>query len=155
MNKIKFAAMFLVFVGVFTFGAAQAQAASPIYTGTFGNTAVKGYDTVSYFQGDGVPVKGSKEFKTEWQGATWLFSSQDNLDAFTSSPEKYAPQYGGYCAWATSQGSLAKGDPLVYTVENGKLYLNYDNSINEKWYPNRAELIPAADQKYPTLVDLN
>lgn len=132
----------------------HAYADAPIYTGTFSNNAVKGYDTVSYFQGDGVPVKGSDAFQTEWRGAKWLFSTQENLDAFKADPEKYAPQYGGYCAWATAHGSLAKGDPKVYTLVDGKLYLNYDKSIHKKWLPRNAELIPVADEKYPTLADL-
>lgn len=132
----------------------QALADDPIYTGSFGNLAVKGYDTVSYFQGNGAPVKGSEKFQTQWRGANWHFSSQANLDAFKANPEKYAPQYGGYCAWAAAHGTLAKADPKIYKLENGKLYLNYDQSIADKWLPRRAELIPAADEKYPTLVDL-
>lgn len=146
-------AAFLAVFALFGFSA-QAQASDPIYTGTFSNTAIKGYDTVSYFQGDGVPVKGSQDFKTDWRGATWLFSSQDNLNAFKDSPEKYAPQYGGYCAWAAAHGSLAKGDPAVYTLIDGKLYLNYDKSIHQKWLPRTDELIPRADKEYPELVEI-
>ena len=90
-----------------------ANADAPIYTGTFSNKALKGYDAVSYFQNDGVPVKGSDEFQTEWNGADWYFSSADNLNAFRANPEQYAPQYGGYCAWAAAHDTLAKGDPLM------------------------------------------
>lgn len=147
---------FAAFLAIFAVAglSSQASAAAPIYTGTFGSTAVSGYDTVSYFKGSGVPVKGSKEFKTEWRGAKWLFSSQENLDTFKANPEKYAPQYGGYCAWATAQGKLVKGDPKQYTLDNGKLYLNYDAKVKKKWLPNKAEFISQADAKYPTLVDL-
>lgn len=145
---------FAAVIGVFSI-TNTALADDPIYTSTFSNEAIKGYDTVSYFQGNGAPVKGSDAFKTEWRGADWLFSSQANLDAFKASPTKYAPQYGGYCAWATAHGSLAKGDPTVYTVVNNKLYLNYNKSIHAKWGPRKAELIPVADGEYPNLVDLN
>jgi YHS domain-containing protein len=138
---------------MFSFGGA-AHADDPIYTGTFSNAALKGYDSVSYFMGDGVPVKGSDDFKTEWRGADWKFSSQENLDKFKANPEKFAPQYGGYCAWAAAHGTLAKGDPTVYHLENGKLYLNYDESINEGWLPRKDELIVKADEKYPELVEL-
>ena len=128
-------------------------AGDPIYTGTFNNKAAGGFDVVSYFQGEGNPVKGSKEFKTEWKGAQWFFSSKENLDTFKKEPEKYAPQYGGYCAWAAAQGNLAKGDPKVYHIENGKLYLNYNKSIKKKWFPERASFIEKADEVFPTLID--
>jgi YHS domain-containing protein len=131
----------------------HAWADAPIYTGTFTNSALKGYDAVSYFKGTGVPAKGSDAFKTSWRGADWLFSSQANLDAFKADPDRYAPQYGGYCAWAAAQGSLAKGDPTVYTLLNGKLYLNYNKKINNDWFPRKEELISIADKKYPDLVD--
>lgn len=145
---------FLMFFTVFSWSG-QALAEDPIYTGILSSTAIKGYDTVSYFVGNGEPVKGSEEFKTEWRGADWLFSSQENLDMFKADPEKYAPQYGGYCAWAAAHGTLAKGDPLIYTFDDGKIYLNYDKKINEQWLPRKDELILAADKQYPDLVDLN
>ena len=134
--------------------AGKAYADDPIYTGTFSNTALGGYDSVSYFVGDGAPIKGSDDFTTEWRGAKWKFASQANLDTFKAAPEQYAPQYGGHCAWAIAHGSVVKGDPKVYTLENGKLYLNYNKSINDKWTPRKQELIPAADAQYPELVDL-
>lgn len=150
---IKKLALFAIIAIAGIFGITQnAFAADPIYTSAFNNKALKGYDTVSYFQQDGLPVKGSKDFKTKWRGAEWLFSSQANLDSFKADPEKYAPQYGGYCAWATAHDTLAKADPLVYTLEDGKLYLNYDKSIDKRWQPRKAELIPVADKKYPELI---
>jgi len=131
-----------------------AFADDPVYTGVFSDKAVKGYDTVSYFQRDGVPVKGTKEHQTEWRGAKWLFSSAANLALFTADPEQYAPQYGGYCAWALGHGSLAKGDPKVYHLHDGKLYLNYDHGIQKKWLPRKDKLIIKADTEYPARVDL-
>lgn len=143
----------LSLLGFLTF-AGQAFATSPIYTGTFNNTAVGGYDTVSYFS-DGGPVKGSKEFKTKWKGADWLFSSQENLNKFKLNPEKYSPQYGGYCAWAVAHDNYVKGDPKVWNITNGKLYLNYNQSIAQKWKPRRKELIPAANKKYANEINGN
>ncbi len=132
----------------------HAFADAPIYTGTFSNTALKGYDAVSYFQNDGAPINGTESFKTSYKGADWYFSSQENLGAFITAPDKYAPQYGGYCAWAAAHGSLAKGDPLVYTLINDKVYLNYNKSINDGWLPRKAELITKADAQYLDLVDV-
>lgn len=131
----------------------NAQAEDPIYTSLFSSKAVGGYDTVSYFQGNGVPVEGSEDFHTEYQGADWYFSSKANLDKFLANPTKYAPQYGGYCAWAAAHGTLAKGDPKTYELVNGKLYLNYDKSIHDKWAPRKAELIAKADDKFADLIE--
>ncbi|MEZ8141920.1 YHS domain protein [Enterovibrio norvegicus FF-33] len=114
------------------FFSAATFAAEDVYTGFFSNKAVSGYDTVSYFEGG--PVQGKSDFKTEYQGAEWLFSSQANLDKFLANPEQYAPQYGGYCAWAIAEkDDLAPGDPAYWKIVDGKLYLNYDKSIQGKW----------------------
>ena len=76
-----------------------------VNTKGFGNSAaIKGYDTVAYFT-ESKPVKGSEEFTTQWHGATWQFSSKENLELFKANPDKYAPQYGGYCAWAMADGN--------------------------------------------------
>lgn len=145
----------LVWVMFFMVFSVNVFSASPIYTGLFSNTALKGFDAVSYFQGDGVPVKGSSKYQTQWRGADWWFVSKENLAAFTSNPEKFAPQYGGYCAFATAQGKLVKGDPLVYTVLGEKLYLNYNQKIDRDWQADRVEMIKQADNEYPNLIDLD
>ncbi|MEN1727226.1 MAG: YHS domain-containing (seleno)protein [Pseudomonadota bacterium] len=132
-----------------------AWADDPIYTGFFSNTAVKGYDTVSYFQGDGVPLEGDSDYSTRWRGANWEFESQANLDLFLADPERYAPQYGGYCAWATADGRLVSADPLVYAMVDGKLYLNYNDDVQETWDTDRPGFIASADAQYPDLVDLD
>lgn len=148
----KILATFMAVMALFFVAPGQAKADPPISTGTFSNTAVSGYDTVSYFTPGG-PVKGSKEFQTEWNGADWRFSSQENLDKFKANPEQYAPQYGGYCAWAVAHGNTVKSDPLQYHIEDGKLYLNYNKKIKDQWLPRRAELIPVADKEFPQLID--
>ena len=94
--------------------------------------AIHGYDTVAYFT-EGKPVKGSSEFSTQWQGATWLFSSAANRDLFKANPEKYAPQFGGYCAYALAKGSIASTVPEAWTIYQGKLYLNYSLRVRELW----------------------
>jgi len=147
MQRIKLFALFTMFLF-----SLEAFAVEPVYTGLFSNKAIKGYDTVAYFT-ENKPVEGKDEFSTEYQGATWLFSSQENLDLFVDSPEKYAPQYGGYCAYAVSQNSTASIKPELFTIVDNKLYLNYNKSINEKWLANQAQFIKDADEHWPSLVD--
>ncbi len=129
-----------------------AQAEAPIYTGAFDDVAVQGLDPVAYFT-EGKPVKGSKDFTTKYKGATFRFASAANRDAFVKSPGAYAPQYGGYCAWAVSQGYTAKGDARNWKIVNGKLYLNYNTSIQKKWEENIPGFIAAADTHWPGILD--
>lgn len=118
----------------------------PIYSSD--GAAIGGYDAVSYFTKNEA-VKGSKDFTYSWNGASWRFASESNRDLFKANPEKYAPQYGGYCAWGMSNGYKAKVDPLnAWTISNGKLYLNYSKSIKSKWLPEKDELIKKADTNW-------
>jgi YHS domain-containing protein len=103
-------------------------AEAPVYTGILNNVAVSGYDPVAYFT-DGKPVKGNAKFATNYKGAEFRFASANHLAAFKANPAKYAPQYGGYCAWAVSQGYTASADPSVWKIVGGKLYLNYNQEI--------------------------
>lgn len=132
---------------------ASVFAADPIETGTFNNKAIYGYDTVAYFT-QNEAVKGDKKIKTEWRGADWYFSSEANRDMFIADPEKYAPQYGGYCAYAMSDGRLVGVDVDAFTILDGKLYLNYSQSVMKEWRSNTVQFIEEADGHYPTLVDL-
>lgn len=123
-----------------------------VYTGTFSSLAVGGYDPVAYFK-VGRPVPGSAQFSTAFKGATWRFASKENLDAFRANPAAYAPQYGGYCAWAVSQGYTASGDPQFWKVVNGKLYLNYDGSVQAKWEKDVPGFIAKADKNWPGVLN--
>lgn len=136
---------------LFALASSQVHALDPTYTSLFSNKAIKGYDTVAYFT-EGKPVEGKDGFTTEYKEATWLFSSQKNLDLFLANPEKYAPQYGGYCAYAVSQGQTASIKPELFTIHEGKLYLNYNESINERWLKNKKAFIVDADQNWPKLL---
>lgn len=124
----------------------------PVYTGFLSSLAVDGYDPVAYFT-DGKPVEGKSEFEVEYNGATWRFESAANRDAFAADPAKYAPQYGGYCAWAVSQGYTAKGDPQNWRIVDGKLYLNYNASVQKKWAQNIPGNIQAADTNWPKVLE--
>lgn len=114
--------------------------------------AIDGYDAVAYFT-EGKPVKGKAEFQTEYKGVNWVFSSQENLDSFKADPDKYRPVYGGYCAYAVSQGSTASGDPEVWYIEDGKLYLNYSKGIQRRWLKDIPGYIEAANNNWPKVLN--
>ena len=115
------------------------------------DTAINGYDTVAYFT-VGKPVKGLDNLSLEWMGAKWKFSTQANLDLFKANPEKYAPQYGGYCAYGVAQDALVKVEPEQFTVRDGKLYLNYDAEVQSKWRKDPEGYIRTADAKFQGLL---
>jgi hypothetical protein len=125
---------------------------APIYTGTFSKVAVGGHDAVAYFA-EGRPVKGDKQFALSHAGAEWRFASAANRDAFAAAPQRYAPQYGGYCAWAVSQGYTASGDPQHWKIVDGKLYLNYDADVQKKWERDIPGFIVKADNNWPAVLD--
>jgi len=126
---------------------AQAQT-SEIFTTDDG--AIQGYDAVAYFT-VGKAVKGSKEFTYTYGGESWYFASAENLKTFKAAPEKYAPQFGGYCAYGMSRGYKAKTDPEAWTIVNEKLYLNYNLDVRKIWNEKQAELIDKANQNWPTV----
>jgi YHS domain-containing protein len=131
--------------------AAVARAEKPVNTSLFG-VAIKGYDPVAYFT-EGKPVKGDSKITHEWNGATWQFASAEHRDAFKKSPEKFAPQFGGYCAWAVSQGYTANVDPeRAWRVVNEKLYLNYDRGVQKKWEQDIPGFIAKAEVNWPKLI---
>ncbi len=125
---------------------------SPVYTGTFSNTAIQGNDPVAYFT-EGKPVEGKKQFSTDYNGAEFRFASAENLATFMDDPEKYAPQYGGYCAWAIADGKLAKGNANNWKIVDGKLYLNYNDNIQEKWNADIDGFIARGNEQWPTVLN--
>ena len=134
-----------------------ASAAPPINTlkgGFFGgrtDSAILGYDPVGYFT-EGKPVKGQENLVFEWMGAKWKFATQANLDLFKGNPEKYAPQYGGYCAYGVSQDNLVSIEPDKFKIIDGKLYLNYDASVQATWLKDPAGYNKQADAKFQSLL---
>jgi len=110
--------------------------------------AIQGYDTVAYFK-DGKPVKGSPLHTAEYQGSVFQFASKVNRDAFVADPEKYAPQYAGFCAFGTAGGYKAAVDPVAFTVVDGKLYLNYNTDVRKEWSKDIPGMIAKADRNWP------
>ena len=125
------------------------KTSKPIVNASSEGIAIKGYDTVAYFT-MGKPVKGDEQFTNEWHGAKWLFSSVEHRDLFAVNPEKYAPQYGGYWAYAVSRGSTANIDPQLWTIEDGKLYLNLNDKVSKLWFESLSENIKEADKNWPS-----
>jgi YHS domain-containing protein len=111
-------------------------------------TAIEGYDPVAYFE-EGKPVEGDSDYTHDWMGATWYFASAANRDLFAADPEKYAPQYGGYCAWAVANGYTAKIDPQAWAVVDDKLYLNYSLDVQKQWQQDVPGNITKADGNWP------
>ncbi len=143
------ALVFAVAVGVSTL-AGPALAGGLINATFLGGTAIEGHDPVAYFT-EGKPVEGSSAHTYQWKGATWKFASRENRDSFAASPRNFAPQYGGYCAWAVAQGSTASIDPDAWRIVDGKLYLNYSKSIQNRWAQDIPGNIAKGDANWPMI----
>lgn len=125
-----------------------ATLAGEIYTKGGSTLALEGTDAVSYFV-SGKPVAGRRDIVSTYKGVTWRFSSSANKAAFDANPKKYAPQYGGHCAWGTARGYAVRGDPKVWRIVNGKLYLNYNRSVQNKWNRDIGGFITKANRNWP------
>lgn len=122
-----------------------------IYTSFLSSAGAGGYDVVAYFTEE-QPVEGDSKWSHEYKDAQWYFSSQANLEQFIAAPDKYVPQYGGYCAWAVAQNELASGDPLLWSVVDDRLYLNYNADVQAQWDAARDALIKTADNYWPAVL---
>lgn len=131
--------------------AASGGAAEPPVYLPPGGLAVSGYDPVAYFV-EGKPVAGDPDLTYDWQGATWRFASRAHLDQFKSDPARYAPQFGGYCAWAVSQGYTASADPQAWRIVEGKLYLNYDLDVRKTWEQDIPGNIAKGETNWPAVL---
>lgn len=137
------------------FGPSSAFAADPVFveaTTDGARAAIRGYDPVAYHL-IGAPVLGSVEHTFVWNGATWRFASAKNRDLFAADPARYAPQYGGYCAFGTSRGYKVSTQPDQWAIEGGKLYLNYNAGVSTTWNKDRAFYIGKADANWTTLAE--
>lgn len=112
--------------------------------------AIEGTDPVAYFT-EGKAVEGRDDISFDYGGVTWRFASTANRDAFAAEPARYAPQYGGYCAWAVSQGYTASTVREAWHIEDGKLYLNYSKGVQKRWAEDIPGNISKADGNWPGL----
>jgi len=138
----------IVFVFAFVLSLGQSFAQRDVFIKS--GEAIQGYDPVAYFK-ESKPVKGKREFSYQWKDATWLFSNAENLNAFKTDPEKFAPQFGGFCAYGMSQGHKAPTSPDAWTIVDNKLYLNYNADVKQLWLPKQKELIEVAAKNWPTV----
>lgn len=121
------------------------------YNTLYAGLGAKGYDVVAYFT-DGKPTLGLDDYTAEYGGVSWRFASEDHRDKFAANPEKYAPQYGGFCAWGVAQGKLFDVDPVNgWKVVDGKLYLQFNGDIRKIWESDRSKFIAKANRNWPTL----
>lgn len=113
-----------------------------------------GFDAVAYFT-EGRPVQGSADHTLSWNGAVWRFASAAHLEAFRANPEAFAPQFGGYCAWAASQGYIAPGDPQVWRIVDGRLYLNFNARAQALWLQDVPGAIARGEANWPRILTDN
>ena len=152
-NAMKLA---LVALSLFTVPAAVPASSKPapaVYSASDG-LAAGGYDVTAYFI-QGKPVRGSAKHEVMLRGATWRFASAENLAKFKANPAAFAPQFGGYCAWAVSQGYVASGDPEQWKVVDGKLYLNFNARAKELWEADQADAIKRGHANWPRVLTEN
>src|SRR5450631_4166840 len=142
---------FLLSLSLVLFAASQTHAQrSPVCVSS--GVAISGYDAVAYFK-QGAAVKGDKKFSFHWQDADWYFSTEENRKSFSTAPEKYSPQYGGYCAYGASMGHKSATDPQAWTIVDGKLYLNYSGDVKKMWVKDEKTRISQADANWPKIRD--
>ena len=116
-----------------------------------GGIAIDGSDTVAYFAGNG-PVPGSSAHTVDWKGATWQFANAANAEAFAADPTKFAPQFGGYCAFAASRGYLAPTTPEAWTIYEGQLFLNANLRARELWLQDVPGNIANGRENWPGIL---
>jgi len=112
--------------------------------------AISGADPVAYFE-LGEARQGEAEHSYQWRGAEWRFINADHRERFADDPEKYAPEYGGWCAWAAAQGHAASTTPEAWKIVEGDLYLNYNANIQAKWERDIEGFIEKADANWPDI----
>jgi len=145
--------MRFLFALLFALGVPVLASASPApsVSATEDNVAIGGYDPVGYFT-EGRPVPGSTAFTLRWNGATWRFASAGSRTRFEANPGANAPAFGGYCAWAISQNYIAPGDPLVWRIVDGRLYLNFNRRAQLLWETDLAGAIARGNANWPNVL---
>ncbi len=125
-----------------------ANAVQPVFA--IDGVAVRGFDVVAYFTQQ-QPVPGKLEFATQWGGVSWQFSSQQNLEQFRDDPERYVPQFGGFCSLTMAHGSSIPINPEAWAIHDGRLYLFIFPAARETWQMNPKQLIQRAESRWRTV----
>ncbi|ETX27136.1 YHS domain-containing (seleno)protein [Roseivivax isoporae] len=114
--------------------------------------AIRGTDPVAYFR-EGRPVHGDAAFEAEWNGARWRFANGGNRDEFLAAPDRFAPRYGGFCAWAVAaRGELYSIQPRNWSIVDDRLYLNFNDDIQRRWEADIPGFIAEADRRWPEII---
>jgi hypothetical protein len=143
--------LLIVALAALTLTAPSAARVKPaVNTNGRGELAVAGYDVVAYTSG--VAVGGTAAFEHRWNDAVWRFTSAANRERFARDPERFAPQFGGYCAWAVSRGYTADIDPEAFRMVDGKLYLNYSKAVQRHWQQDIPGNIAKGRANWPTVL---
>jgi len=150
-KKILYIALYALAAAGASLTLTAAHAGKPPVNTEGGEFAIDGYDVVAYFH-EGRPVRGSAEFSATYNGARWAFASAANRDRFRAAPGDFAPRYGGYCAYAVSQGYTAPIDPAAWKIVDRRLYLNYSKSVQRHWEADQARHIRDADRNWPAVL---
>jgi YHS domain-containing protein len=145
-----FAAAALALLSLFQVAPAHADQA-PVHTALLSRVAVGGYDPVAYFT-DGRPVRGTTQHRITHRGYEYRFASAEHLATFRANPSRYLPQYGGYCAWAVANGYTAAGNPQNWRIVDGRLYLNYNDEIQQRWEQDIPGFIRSANANWPSVL---
>ncbi len=143
---------FLIVLWLLLSTTSLAQAVEPIVTGENNNKAIYGYDPVAYFT-QNMAIKGDSAIVVEWRGAQWYFRDVEHKAMFVAMPTKYAPQYGGYCSLAMSEGRFESIDGEAFTIYDNQLYL-FKNDM-QAWHENKAQLIQLAEEFYTSQFDFS
>ena len=114
--------------------------------------AIQGYDPVAFFT-DNRPVKGNAQFQSEYRGAKYYFVSSEHKAAFDKEPAKYEPQFGGYCAYGVTRSTRAPIKIEAWQIVNGRLLMQYDLDIKNKFNQDQQGMLKKADENWPGLVD--
>ncbi|MBC8034723.1 MAG: YHS domain protein [Chitinophagaceae bacterium] len=142
--------LFILFLFLTTASFSIIAQKPPVYSTE--NGAINGYDPVAYFK-ESLPVQGKDGFQTEWKNARWKFASKANLDTFIANPDRFVPQYGGYCAYGASNNYKAPTSADAWAIVEGKLYLNYNKNVQKEWIKTSGKRIRDADLYWPDLVN--
>lgn len=114
--------------------------------------ALQGYDVVGYFT-EQKPVKGNGDHVVVYKGLNYLFTNDEHKKMFEAAPDKYLPQYGGWCAFGTAIGKKIPSDPLAWKIVDGKLYLNLNSRVQKIWSKDISGYIKKADTNWPKIKD--
>lgn len=151
--QLCFRSHFLTVASFMTMLAVPALAGGPNpVVNTVDGLALKGYDAVAYVT-EGKPLRERHQFEFTWNGSIWRFASAEHRDLFMATPERYAPQFGGDCAWAVGHGYTADGDPEAWRIVDGKLYLHYSKRVQKKWEEDIPGYIAKGQANWPSVLN--